>query len=71
MFDNWKPDFKAHHTPSRNRDAAVHDTLSRMIADREKTETRLNELMTYKNPDGMGKDRDKDAVETKYQRLNT
>jgi hypothetical protein len=57
MFDNLKSDFKAHHIPSRNRDAAVHDTLSRMIADREKTEARLNELTTYDNPDGTKKDR--------------
>ncbi len=71
MFDNWKPDFKAHHIPSRNRDPAVHDTLSRIIADRQKTETKLNELITYENPDGTGKDREEDVVETKYQRLNT
>jgi hypothetical protein len=71
MFDNWKPDFRAHHIPSRNRDAAVHDTLSRMISDREKTEARLNELMTYDNPDGTRKDRNEEVVETEYERLNT
>lgn len=71
MFDNWKPDFRAHHIPSRNRDVAVHDTLSRMISDRGKTEARLNELMTYDNPDGTRKDRNEDVVETEYERLNT
>ena len=71
MFDDWKSDFRAHHIPSRNRDAAVHDTLSRMIADREKTEARLNELTTYDNPDGTRKERVEDVVEATYQRLNT
>ena len=71
VFDNWKPDFRAHHIPSRNRNAEVHDTLSRMLAGREKTEQHLNELMTYDNPDGTRKDRVEERVETVYERLNT
>jgi hypothetical protein len=70
MFDNWKPDFKAQHMPSRQREAVVHDTLSRLLADREKTEARLNELKTYEYSDGTRKDRDEDVVETTYTRLN-
>jgi hypothetical protein len=71
MFENWKPDFKAQHIPSRQRDAIVHDTLSRLLADREKTELRLNELTTNEHPDGTRRDRDEDVVETTYQRLQT
>ncbi len=71
MFENWKPDLKAQHIPSRQRDAIVHDTLSRLLADREKTELRLNELTTNEHPDGTRRDRDEDVVETTYQRLQT
>ena len=71
FHDNWKPDFKAHHIPSRSRDASVHDTLSNMLAKRNAIEEMLDKLMTYEHPDGTPKLRNEADVETVYQRLNT
>jgi hypothetical protein len=70
MFDNWKPDFKAQHIPSRQRDAVVHETLSRLLAARDKTEAELTELMTDEYPDGTLKVRDEDIVEKTYKLLS-
>jgi hypothetical protein len=50
MVDNWKPDFKAQHIPSRQRDASVHDTHTRMMIGRNNTEARLTAM--YENHDG-------------------
>jgi hypothetical protein len=65
---DWKADFKAHHIPSRLRDPHVHDTLSHMLARRNKTEARL--LGFYENPDGTRRDGNEDEVEAVYKRLN-
>jgi hypothetical protein len=67
--DNWKPDFKAQHIPSRQRDANVHDTLTRMMLDRNTTEARLTAM--YENQDGTTKDLQENVNETTYERLNT
>ena len=67
LLHDWKTDFKAQHIPSRLRDAHVHDTLTRMLVRRDKTEARLNGL--YENPDGTRREGNEDEVEAVYERL--
>jgi hypothetical protein len=71
MITDWKPDFNAHHIPSRSRDASVHATLSAILARRNAIKRRREELMTDEHPDGTSKQRNEADVETVYQRLNT
>ncbi len=73
FHNNWKPDFKEHHNPSREQNAGVHETLQAMLEVRNRTETTIEELLEDIAPDGTREDRIESevAAQAKVQWLSS